>query len=109
MTFDKKIVIQNLTVTTDEIGNDIENYSDLYTLWANANGLYGTEYWAAAGQGQENTINFTVRWFSALDDLMFDKDLTKYRIKFKNRYFDIKGFDNVKFKNLFVEIKAVAN
>ena len=77
-------------------------------LWAEVNGLYGAEYWAAASQGQENTIVFTVRWFSALDKLIFDAELTKYRVVYRGRYFDIQSFDNVEQKNILVKIKAIA-
>lgn len=108
MAFNRKITIQRYEEVTDALMNVSDDWVDLYHLWAEVNGLYGAEYWAASSQGQENTIVFTVRWFSALDNLIFDAELTKYRVVYRGRYFDIRSFDNVEQKNILVKIKAVA-
>lgn len=104
MTFNKKIVIQKSVEDYDDASNIVEQWTNLYTVWVNVNSLYGVEYWAAAQQGQENTIVFTMRWFNALNSL----DLSKMRILFNNVPYNIKSVDNVEFKNRIVKIKAEA-
>ena len=105
---DQHIVIQKYTVKQDPIGNEIAFWEDELSLWAQVNNLYGVEYWAAAGQGQEDTIVFTVRWSRALDRLAKDKQLTRYQLLFRNAPYEIKGYDNSEYKNKLVKIRAVS-
>ncbi|MEG0764320.1 MAG: phage head closure protein [Oscillospiraceae bacterium] len=104
----EKIVLQKYTIFSDEIGNEMQEWQDYYTLRANVNGLYGQEYWAAAAQGQEDTITFTTRWSTILNALSKSKELTQYRIVFNDIVYEIKSYDNVEFANKIVKIKAVS-
>lgn len=106
--FNRKITIQKYTISSDSIGNQKATWADYKTVYADINGLYGQDYWAAAAQGQENTINFTIRWSKSLEQLAKDKDFTLYRIVFDGNIYSIKDYDNVDFANVIIKIKAVS-
>lgn len=103
MIFNKKIIIQKKTVVTVD-GKQKATWADFFTAWANVNGLFGSEYWAAVQQKAENTVVFAVRWCKTLDVLK----ATEYRIMFNNQIYDIKHIDNVQFANRELKIKAVS-
>lgn len=104
----KRITLQKYVIEEDAIKNQVKTWVTLQTLWAAVNGLYGAEYWAAANQGQKDTITFTVRWCALLEELFNSKDLTGYRICFRGVYYDIQSYDNINFENKLVKIKAVS-
>ena len=57
----KRITIQKLSLTTDEYGNQIQQWSDFYTCWAAVSGINNREYWQARRQNEENILNFQIR------------------------------------------------
>lgn len=103
----KRITIQQHTATQDENANEILQWSDYITTWAEVNNLYGQEYWAAAAHGQEDTVVFTVRYSKKLQRLADEKTLTEYRIIFRGIAYYITGYDNIGYRNKLVKIKAV--
>lgn len=103
----KKIILQKHTPSTDSYANQLLKWSDYMTLWADVNSLFGTEYWAAAAHGQQDTIVFTVRYSKKLEQLADSKQLTEYRIIFHDIAYDIIHYDNINFANKLVKIKAV--
>lgn len=102
-----KIIIQKHTQSTDFVGNSILEWIDFKTTYAQINNLYGDEYWKAAAHNQQNTVTFLVRWTKDLDILVNNKQLTEYRILFKDTFYYIESFDNIQYKNKLVKIKAV--
>lgn len=105
--FKHKIIIQKHTSSTDSIGNSILEWIDFKTVYAKINNLYGNEYWQAVAHNQQNTVDFVIRWTKDLDILMNNKQLTEYRILFKDIFYYIESFDNIQYKNKIVKIKAV--
>lgn len=103
----KQITVQRYSVTQDEIGNEVSSWDDYLTVWAAVNDLYGQEYWAAAGQGQEDTVVFTTRWNPLLDALAAEKELTRYRLRYDGRMYDITGYDHMGYTRRIIKIKAV--
>ncbi len=103
----KRIIIQQHTATQDDNANEILQWSDYITTWAEVNNLYGQEYWAAAAHGQEDTVVFTVRHSKKLQVLADTKKLTEYRIIFRGIAYAITGYDNMGYHNKLVKIKAV--
>lgn len=97
-----KVVIQQKTITQDEIGNEISTWANYKTCWCYANGLSGREYWEAAVIHQENTVEFVFRWHPYLDQV----NTTEYRILFNNQIYNINLIDNIQFKNKTVKMKA---
>ncbi len=73
-----RIVIQKRSVTKDLWGNQVEEWQDWQTVWANLQTLWGERYYAAKAVGEENTVIFELRRAPFLGDLIFN--LTDYRI-----------------------------
>ena len=94
-----RITFQRLTTTINENGFEIEEWKDFTTVWAKASNLHGREYFEAAAIQMENTLKFTIRYLSEID--------TSMRIIFKERHYDIKSIDNIKYENKYMEIKAM--
>ena len=106
--FNTKITIQKYTATTDKEGNHKQDWTDWKKPWAKVTSLYGEEYWQAAAAGQQDTLVITLRWTKDLDALAASKELTQYRLLYKNQPFDIVHFDNVDGKNRLIKLKAVS-
>ncbi len=109
--FDKKITIQKLTTTKNEVGDVIKQWTDLITIWATLTNLHGSEYFAAAAVQSEETIKFGIRYIKELDKNVNEEksNTTKvFRVKFKNTIYDIKFIDDIKYDHSFMEIQAMA-
>ena len=94
-----RITFQKLTTTTNENGFEVEAWEDYKTVWAAVTNLHGREYFEAAAVQKENTVKFTIRYFKGLD--------TSMRILFQGRQYNIISIDNIKYKNKYIEIKAL--
>lgn len=99
----RKITIQKLQVSEDEIGNQILEWADWKTVWAERNNLWGREYYAAKTVNEENTLVFTVRHAPFIAEM----DNVSYRVKFEGKTFDIKQIDFLEDDGLWVKIKAL--
>ena len=62
MAYNKKIEVQLLTETRDEIGQQIPQWQTIFEPWASVNGVGGREYYAAAQVNSENDMTFRIRW-----------------------------------------------
>ena len=94
-----RITFQKLTTTTNENGFEVEEWLDIKTVWSKVSNLHGREYFEAAAIQMENTVKFTIRYLTGID--------TSMRIIFKERHYDIKSIDNIKYENRYMEIKAM--
>lgn len=94
-----RITFQKLTTTTNENGFEVEAWEDYKTVWVAITNLHGREYFEAAAVQKENTVKFTIRYFKGLD--------TSMRILFQGRQYNIISIDNIKYKNKYIEIKAL--
>ena len=102
--FNKRItIIQENTVTTDEMGFEVTGVADYMTLWAYVNNLKGKEFWEAKQIGFENTLEIIVRYNPKLEDI----NTKTFFIKYKNKIFNIIHIDNIKFENKFIKIKVI--
>lgn len=99
----KRIKFQIYSVSFNENGFEVEEWTDFKTVWASVNNLFGKEYWEAKTIQAEKTIEFKIRYSKDLKDL----NTKKYRIMWDNRIFDITFIDNVKYQNNFLKIKGV--
>ena len=77
-TLRRRVMIQKRSVTKDPWGNQVEEWQDWQTAWANLQTLWGERYYAAKAVGEENTIIFELRRAPFLEDLIFS--LADYRI-----------------------------
>lgn len=94
-----RITFQKHTTTINENGFEVEAWEDYKTVWAAVSNLHGREYYAAVTVQAENTVKFTIRYLPNLD--------TNMRISFQGKIYDITAIDNIKYRNRFVEIKAL--
>ncbi|AKA72341.1 phage head closure protein [Clostridium scatologenes] len=94
-----KITFQKLTTTTNENGFEVEVWEDYSTVWAVVSNLIGREYFAAAAVQAEKTVKFTIRYLQGITDDM--------RILFEDKQYNITFIDNIKYKNKYIEIKAL--
>lgn len=95
-----RITLQKFMVITDPDGFTTQQWQDVATVWAAVENLHGREYWEAAAVQAENTVKFTIRYRPDIDQTM--------RIVFRGQVYEITAIDNVKYRNEYIEIKAVA-
>lgn len=62
MTYNKKIEVQLLTETEDEIKQQITGWETFFRPWAEVRCIGGREYYAAAQTNSENDMTFKIRW-----------------------------------------------
>jgi SPP1 family predicted phage head-tail adaptor len=94
-----RITLQQRTTTVSEQGFEEETWADYQTIWAAISNLHGREYYAAAAVQAENTVKFTIRYLPGIDTAM--------RILFRGKQYNITALDNIKYRNRYVEIKAL--
>lgn len=99
-----EVTIQWLaSVAEDDDGFETEVWEDYYTAYAYANGLSGTERWAAAQVQSDRIDRFTFRWHEVLDSVK----PKRYRIVWRGRIYAITYVDNVMYRNETVKIDTV--
>ncbi|UZQ49932.1 phage head closure protein [Clostridium kluyveri] len=94
-----KITLQKLTTSTNENGFEEEVWEDYLTVWAAASNLYGREYFEAAAVQAEKTVKFTIRFIKDINESMM--------ILFRDKQYNITSIDNIKYRNRYMEIKAL--
>ncbi|MCM1133575.1 MAG: phage head closure protein [Ruminococcus flavefaciens] len=90
MAYTHKIAFQILAEITDEIGNQIPEWTTVFTAWANINGVGGREYYSARQTNSENDMIFRVRYSRKIADYL----TSEIRIVYGNRIFDVKHVDD---------------
>jgi phage head-tail adaptor, putative, SPP1 family len=94
-----RITLQILETITNENGFEVEAWTDFKDLWASVTNLHGREYFEASAVHTENTVKFNIRYTDEIDTTM--------RILFKGKQYNINSIDNIKYKNKYIEIKAL--
>ncbi len=94
-----RITLQQLTTTVNDNGFKVETWEEFKTIWAAVSNLHGREYYAAAAIQAENTVKFTIRYLEGLNTTM--------RILFQGKQYNITAIDNIKYRNRYIEIKAL--
>lgn len=90
MAYTKKIEIQSLIETEDDIGNQIRNWQTILRPWAEVNCTGGKEYYAAAQVNSENDMIFKIRY----SKIIADKLTSDVRILYSGKIYDIKHIDD---------------
>ncbi len=98
----ERIIIQRSTVGTDKTGNHVLFWEDFYICWAYVNNLSGKEYWEAAQINAQKDIFFLIRYCSEVAGM----DTEHYRVKFRERIYNITFLDNVKYQNQTLKLRA---
>lgn len=79
-----RITFQKMSVVTDKYGNHTNTYRDFFSCYATASGS-GNEITEAGVTTPKETIDFTVRWYKALDAVTSDG----FRITAGNKIYNI--------------------
>ena len=95
----KRITIQQASITPNTNGFEVETWTDFKTVWANVSNLFGREYYAAKEVKAETTVKFTIRYISGLT--------TDMRIAFNGKTYNITFIDNIKYSNSYIQINAI--
>ena len=96
-----RIIIEKRTVTKIN-GIRKEIYTDFYKCWCGINSLYGNELYKALEIQQQDLLNFTIRYSKNLEEL----NTKDFRIKWKDRIYNIIAIDFYNFNKQKVTIKA---
>ncbi len=62
MTYNKKIEVQLLAETRDEIGQQVTGWETVFRPWSEISCTGGREYYAAAQTNSENDMTFKIRF-----------------------------------------------
>lgn len=100
----EKITIQQLT-TKNEYGDISEEWTDLCTVHAYVNGLYGDELYEAKKYNQEQSLTVEIRYNKALAGLTPQDSRVIWR---NNTYKIVPPIDNFGFKNETLRFKILA-
>ena len=98
----ERIVIQKSRMETDTIGNHTLKWFDYYYCWARVDNVSGKEFWEAAQHNAQDSLYFTIRYFSPVHDL----DTTHYRVKFRGQIYNITFIDHSQYKNKMLRLMA---
>lgn len=90
MAYTHKIEFQLLSVDSDEIGNQTEEWTTIFRTWASVNGIGGREYYNARQTNSENDVTFKVRYSRKIADYL----TSEIRIIYNGKIFDVKHIDD---------------
>jgi len=94
-----RITFQRVTPFINENGFEAELPLEYKSVWAAVTNLHGKEYFEAKAVQAENTVKFTIRFLEGLDQTM--------QIVFEGRTYNIISIDHIKYKNRYMEIRAL--
>ena len=79
----------------------------LKTYLLQANKTRSKEYAAAGGEQNEARVTFRMRWVPPLSDVEFD--MPRYRIVWRDRTYDVRGYDDFMYQHRKVDLVGVAH
>ncbi|KXS45596.1 MAG: putative phage head-tail adaptor [Candidatus Frackibacter sp. T328-2] len=99
-----KLMIQKLTTTQDEFGNEIEEWNDWKSVTAERLELFGSDYYSAKQLGEEQTIKWKIKYVSFVEKI----NTAKYRVINirTDEIYDIKDTDYLQDDGQWLIIKA---
>lgn len=98
-----RITVQHRTITTDEIGQRTETWTEYATVYAYANGLSTKDRYDVSAEIAENTVEFTVR-HTQLMSVVNSKD---YRIIFNDVVHEITSSDDIMYHHEWIKIRTL--
>lgn len=101
----KRITIQQISTEEqfDSVGNQLPGWTDYHSCWAAVTGDSDKEEHGAKEPREKSVKNFKIRYCAKLEDMTTDR----YRIKYRDRYYDITSIDNLAEADSLLIIKAV--
>ena len=85
---DKRIIIERLEATEDEIGQPVEAWIPTFNVWAAIEPLTGREYLAAMAVQAERTVRIRIRYLPGIVSTM--------RVVYQGRVFAIQSVINIR-------------
>ena len=85
---DKRIIIERLDATEDEIGQPVEAWIPTYSVWAAIEPLQGREYISAMAVQAERTVRIRIRYLPGIVPSM--------RVLYQGRVFAIQSVINIR-------------
>lgn len=101
----KRVVIEIAQSTTDDVGQEVEAWIPLHTVWAKIETLRGQEQALAAGLAGSYDTRITIRW-SPFIDAITAKWRIRYPVRGQNIVFDLKSVPPVPDDKGFLELTA---
>ena len=96
---DKRIIIERLEATEDEIGQPVEAWIPTYSVWAAIEPLQGREYLAAMAVQAERTVRIRIRYLPGIVSTM--------RVVYQGRVFAIQSVINLREANDELHLMAL--
>jgi len=102
----ERIIIEQYSTIQNENGFDEEKWAEYYSCWTNFRAVSGKEYESAKATQVENIVTFTIRYCNKAKVLL-EKDATKkFRIKYKDKIFNIEYVSDFENLHTWVDIKV---
>ena len=102
MAYNKKIEIQIMTESQDDIGQDVPAWDTLFSPWTEISTLKGREYYAAAQTNSEKDVIFKIRYSRQLAD----KLSSELRLIYNGYIYDITDINDINEMHRTFEIRA---
>lgn len=99
----RKITIQKRETVKDQYGDETVRWVDWRTVWVERCSLWGSDYYAAAAIGEQNTIEFVVRYVPFLEEL----NTVNFRILYDGEIYDIKYKDYLDDAGMWMKLRAL--
>lgn len=97
----RRITIQQATVTQDAVGGEVTAWADFVTVWAYVNPLSGHELVNAQSVYAEVSHLMVVRWQAVLSD---PQAVARMRIVYAGRHFNIGSADDIDMEHRFLAL-----
>lgn len=96
MAYAKKVEIQALSQSVDEIGQVIQSWKTVLSAWAEIENTGGREYYSAKQVNSENDVVFKVRYSRKIADFL----TSEVRILYNGKVYNVKHVEDTKERNL---------
>lgn len=100
--FNERVIIEKSTVYSDDIGNQLKRWEVYHTGFCHVNSQVAHETEGTAYILDDSKLTFTLRWQDKWQKL----DAQSYRIRFKEKLFNIIGIDFMNYKGRYIKLHA---
>ncbi len=91
-----RITLQEPVVIKDSIGQEVEEWQDVATVWASVEPLSGKEYFNAKQTNSEVSTKITLRYFNGL--------LPHWAVQFGQHRYNILSVINYEERNIYLQL-----
>lgn len=99
----RKVTIQKKVTERDQYGNIKTRWEDWKTVWAERESLFGRDYFAALAVGEEQTLQFVVRYARFLEEMHTDT----HRLVYEDEIYNIRQIDYMRDDGMWMKIRAI--